>query len=440
MLAKRCLLAPDFVTAAAESFRWRIRSANTLWLLKPRAPPSYNIRDDFIDVLRGLAISFVIILHSLGPAQIKPIEWGNGLVPAFDISITSLLLVPATFGWCGVAVFFAISGYCIHNSYSRERHLGVGRYLIKRTFRIYPPYVVSLLIFALWIAVSGGMPEYGTTTAEPRNVLAHALLIHNFSFTYFYGINPSYWSIAVEFQLYVLYVPLILWIDRFGWRRVMIFALLSEIGTRSLEAYYFMKYNDIPIHLVGVPLGFIFSWLVGAFVAELCRNNDKRYLVKKWHITVLITISIGSAFCKPASQFSFMLFSTSSAAIIMYLHQNNVHIVNWMRWFGALGLVSYSVYLIHQPLVRLVPKVYHVLGVKPPHVVVFVTCIMSVVPLFWCAWIMRRMVELPSVAVGNRLLARMSLGGRHPDVAGLIAESAIVAADPEPGQPLQLAS
>jgi peptidoglycan/LPS O-acetylase OafA/YrhL len=421
-------------SATAEDSRRRIRRACTFRLSSARTPPHDNIRDDFIDVLRGLAISFVIILHSLGPAHIDPIEWGSGLVPNFDPSLTSLLLIPATLGWCGVAIFFAISGYCIHNSYSRERHLGVGRYLLKRTFRIYPPYVVSLLIFSLWIAASGGMPEYGITTAEPRNVLAHALLIHNFSFTYFYGINPAYWSIAVEFQLYLLYLPLILCIDRFGWQRVMIVAFLIEVAIRSSEAYYFTQYNDMSKHLAGVPLGFIFSWLVGAFVAELCKSNNKRHLVKKRHITVLITISVVFAFCKLLSQFSFMAFSISSAAIIMYVHQNNVRMMNWMRWLGALGLVSYSVYLIHQPLVRLVPKVYNLLGVEPPNVVVFVTCIVSIVPLFWCARIMRRLVELPSIDLGNHLLARVSLGGSHPQTGGLIEESAILTPHVAPGQ------
>jgi peptidoglycan/LPS O-acetylase OafA/YrhL len=401
MLAKECF---GFLTAAAESSRSRIRRACTSRLSEARAPPHDNVRDDFIDVLRGLAISFVIISHSLGPAHIDTIEWGSGLVPNFSPSLTSLLLVPATLGWCGVAIFFAISGYCIHNSYSRERHLGVGRYLIKRTFRIYPPYIVSLLIVSLWIAASEGMPEYGITTAEPRNVLAHALLIHNFSSSYFYGINPAYWSIAIEFQLYLLYLPLILCIDRFGWQRVIIVAFLIEITIRSSEASYFMKYNDIPKHLAGVPLGFIFSWSVGAFVAELCRSNSKRYMVKKWHITGLIMISVVFAFYKPVCQFSFMLFSISSATMIMYVHQNDVRIMKPMRWFSTLGLVSYSVYLIHQPLVRLVPKAYQMLGVKPPNVIVFVTCIAGIVPLFWCARIMRRVVELPSIHLGNRLL------------------------------------
>jgi hypothetical protein len=33
------------------------------------------------------------------------------------------------------------------------------------------------------------------------DVIAHALLVHDFLINYIWGINPSYWSIAVEFQL-----------------------------------------------------------------------------------------------------------------------------------------------------------------------------------------------------------------------------------------------
>jgi peptidoglycan/LPS O-acetylase OafA/YrhL len=132
------------------------------------SPITYS-RDDFIDILRGLAISFVLIFHGLSTAfGIDQLKWSSGLFPNFDVPRSFILLLPATFGWTGVAIFFAISGFCIHNSYMRERNLGVRRYLFKRTFRIYPPYVLSLFLFAyLW----------PTPPNDLGDVASHALLI-----------------------------------------------------------------------------------------------------------------------------------------------------------------------------------------------------------------------------------------------------------------------
>lgn len=368
--------------------------------------PVRHSRDEFIDVLRGLAIFSVLLLHSRGAADINnAFRWGAGLFPDFDVSLTAKLLIPADFGWVGVPIFFAISGFCIHNSYTREPNRDVIPYLIKRTFRIYPPYIVSLVIFSLWFFARDGV--------DPKNVAVHVLLIHNLTNTYFWLINGVYWSLAVEFQLYILYIPLIIGIDKFGWRPIMVLVFCIEVGIRTAEAYYTMRYGEVPKRVVGVPLGYIFSWSVGALVAEWCKTVDKRHFVNRWHIIALISGAVASAFFKPLDSFSFMLFSLSAAAMILYVHENNIQIKRWMGGLLSLGIVSYSVYLIHVPILSLVPEMYRCANIKPHPLVVFVTCVCMVIPLFWCAQIMRKFVELPSVNMGHWLLAIWTQFGRR---------------------------
>jgi len=71
-------------------------------------------RDNFIDLLRGLAILLALVFHALGTAfPAEHLQWGSGLFPDFNVSHSYLLLFPATFGWSGVAIFFAIIGFCI---------------------------------------------------------------------------------------------------------------------------------------------------------------------------------------------------------------------------------------------------------------------------------------------------------------------------------------
>jgi len=365
-------------------------------------------RDDFIDLLRGLAILLVLVFHALGAAfPAEHLQWGSGLFPDFNVSHSYLLLLPATFGWSGVAIFFAISGFCIHNSYMRERHLGVTRYVIKRTFRIYPPYFISLCLFSFGLALYGHRDLL-------NNLLFHVLLIHNFSADYFYGLNLAYWSIAVEFQLYMLYIPLIFVTEKFGWKATIALAFLLESCIRIAAAYELMRFGRISIWLAGCPFTYIFSWSIGALIADNGIRDITIKLNKSW-IFIMILTGIGSQFIKPASTFGFMTFSMASAMMISHVHSRSVQ-TNWrIGKLISLGVASYSVYLIHQPIIQFVPKVYHYLKLDEMHpLIVFITCVCMMVPIFWCSLIMRKVVELPSVNMGYRLLAMLGQPRRQP--------------------------
>ena len=365
-------------------------------------------RDDFIDVLRGLAILFVLVFHALGTAfPTEHLQWGSGLFPDFNVSHSYLLLLPATFGWSGVAIFFAISGFCIHNSYMRERHLGVTRYVIKRTFRIYPPYFISLCLFSFFLAIYGHRDLL-------HNLLFHVLLIHNFSEDYFYGINLAYWSIAVEFQLYMLYIPLIFVTEKFGWKATIALAFLLESCIRIAAAYELMRFGRISIWLAGCPFTYIFSWSIGALIADNGIRDITIKLNKSW-ISIMILTGIGSQFIKPASTFGFMTFSMASAMMISHVHSRSVQ-TNWrIGKLISLGVASYSVYLIHQPIIQLVASVYrYYVGFEIQPLIVFTICVCMIVPIFWCSLIMRKVVELPSVNMGYRLLAMLGQPQRQP--------------------------
>lgn len=48
---------------------------------------------------------------------------------------------------------------------------------------------------------------------------SHIFLLHNLDQRTFFGINGSFWSVAAEVQLYMLYMVLIALIHRFSWGR-----------------------------------------------------------------------------------------------------------------------------------------------------------------------------------------------------------------------------
>ncbi len=105
----------------------------------------------FLDGIRGIAILAVYLYHSLGTSfGFDQLPW-VGMFRDFETSRSFLLLYPVTYGFAGVAVFFEVSGFCIHLSHQRSRDKGWGCFFSRRFFRIFPPYLLAVcLFFFIW--------------------------------------------------------------------------------------------------------------------------------------------------------------------------------------------------------------------------------------------------------------------------------------------------
>ena len=110
---------------------------------------------EFIDYLRAIAIIAVFLFHLVLPVcGINILPWGTWL-PKFTAPAWFWPLLPVSFGWCGVAIFFVVSGFCIHLSFKRKPDWL--DFASRRFFRIYPAYVIALLLFAFtlpWTRIS----------------------------------------------------------------------------------------------------------------------------------------------------------------------------------------------------------------------------------------------------------------------------------------------
>ena len=156
-----------------------------------------------LDIFRGFAALWVVMDHScdrwLGSADPHYMH-----VPLYAFSIR---------GQLGVMVFFVISGYCITAAAYGALLSGksVGRYAFERVRRIYPPYLVTLILTALsafaiglanahhWIP-----PVNHLQTIEPgaRYWIANLLLLQTELNTPF--INVVFWSLCYEIAFYLI--------------------------------------------------------------------------------------------------------------------------------------------------------------------------------------------------------------------------------------------
>jgi peptidoglycan/LPS O-acetylase OafA/YrhL len=200
-------------------------------------------------------------------------------------------------------------------------------------------------------------------------------------FTTFAGrINGSLWSIALELQLYVLFPFVVRMIARFG--TVTVCALLFAISALAGIADAFI---DTPNLLGYFSLaGRVGQFAVGRFVASLMKRNSV--------IPIALTLFVASVGCvlgllahvgkggQLIHGLTFTTWGVTFASHILLLSRSNG--VLWAgNPFGKLlcntGLISYSVYTVHFPIVYLLAPMNNLFGTSPMLQMgsFFVTCI-----------------------------------------------------------------
>ncbi len=380
---------------------------------------------EFLDQLRGMAIFWVFTYHCvvvafwplLGSGELK---W-DGWMRDWSVPASFLAVFPLTLGWIGVPMFFVVSGFCIHLSHVKSRKPGWKVFFIRRFFRIYPPYLAALLFFGLlfpWTRLHFSADILHTHAEwfySTMQMGVHVFLLHNFSEISVTGINPAFWSIAVEVQLYLLY-PLVFWMLRFiSPRRVLWIVGFIEVGLRMLESLYLIFHPgaEVPIWFAKEPLIYWFSWLMGAVLAEAFMAG--RALPFQRLVWIAPALLLGCYFIKPLFPLCFTLaaLSTASLMALLLMKGGKINLLGFeglSRHFHFSGTVSYSAYLIHMPLLYMVPTLLERLspGYQVGGMVVLISCLLAWLPILGLSWLVYRAIELPSIAWGKNIIARLT--------------------------------
>lgn len=112
------------------------------------------------------------------------------------------------YGWTGVNIFFALSGYLFTYLYSADILNGVfswKNYIKRRIIRIYPltTLLVVVTVFSLWGNLS------------PQNVILHLTLLHAWFPMYRMSLNSPMWTLTLEESYYFMAPVLIYHLGRF---------------------------------------------------------------------------------------------------------------------------------------------------------------------------------------------------------------------------------
>jgi peptidoglycan/LPS O-acetylase OafA/YrhL len=378
-----------------------------------------------IDALRAIGALMVLVQHGFWLHLFEPL-WKT---PYF------WLFYPSMQGHVGVALFLVVSGFCIHARAARSDPNANPEFLPfwkRRLRRLYPPYLAALVLSAVGIVVmsayavsEAGQPVvldtvWRRTAPDGGTELAWGGLVSLLLLTPFwpralevYG-NYPFWSLALEEQLYLAYFFVPALRRRIGIEGTLAVALAVSLVWRALAIFGPLGHcapmmSAVPVRVVGMngpesAIAFLnmapsrwFEWTLGALAVELAFRRTPR---RAWYESV--PLAAAAAIAALGCQWSHLgwVFTDALWGIACFIVVNRVvradqeGTLHRLRGIGALagvGLFSYSLYLIHEPLLHMIG---HPLVQVMPWPIARVLAMIVAVPL---AWLFYRALEVPAM-------------------------------------------
>lgn len=248
------------------------------------------------------------------------------------LRMSGALAFKLDFGYLGVNLFFAISGFCIYLTIDRSG--SIKEFFAKRFARLYPTYLVSVL-FTFVIVMIFGLPgrESGL-----REFLGSLFFLNDFGIRWVDGV---YWSLLVEIKYYILFASVYFVTSRYAVRLVLAVFFLSVIlvvVSRLIEFHLLsaaVNFAFVPTYLPWFAIGAAYYM----FHAGGRGGRPECYLsVLGVLVSALVYFPETVLYQLGALLVVFGLFS-----VLMRFSYVRIPLV-----FRFLGLVSYPLYLVHQ--------------------------------------------------------------------------------------------
>jgi peptidoglycan/LPS O-acetylase OafA/YrhL len=296
-----------------------------------------------LDGLRGLCALYVLLFHCWaytfrGFPRYRGPEWLSWL----------------GFGRLAVVMFLVLSGFSLAMAAARNgwRLDSLSRYARRRAWRILPAYWAALafsLVIA-WTVVR--QPHSGVPTSE--SVVVYALLLQDLVPAP--TPNGAFWSIGVEALLYGVLPLLLLLCRRIGPAAMLAVVTLPVVligfavfGGSPPQADNWLAPHLVPVFAAGVVAAgvvasgdrfrrvpwAVLSVLTAAPVGMLILHQGSRWMVHHYY---WVDLAVAPAM----TMFLLAIVSGRPAALIRLLDS---------RSLKRLGSFSYSLYLIHLPIV-----------------------------------------------------------------------------------------
>lgn len=426
-------------------------------------PSSSGASLAYLDGIRALAVIFVVVFH----------VWALSGMAHFTMTTPvthrghDLTIFLGT-GYVGVILFFVLSGFLLSQHWLHADFQGRPRpsgrvYLRRRLLRIIPGYYVCLFL-TLLLLCPFLIPPQRIYSASGAFVLGAHLLFLQYIFpsanSGSFNIHGHMWTLTIEMIFYLALPFVVVLFFRRRWMIALPLSVLASLTwlylakqslgplvhlleTRSHlnegAARYFLS-QQFPAHFVSFAFGIALANLAYRYHADPPIHRLLRPLTTRWmgigyfFVGCFIVVYTMNAFGYPGplSPYYFWEPSVSIGFSLMIggviLGGRALQVPFSFLPLRLIGIIGYSAYLWHMPLIYLI-NTYPAVAALPPqarffHVLVYVTIALTLV-----SSLMYLTVEKPFLLLGRRYgtaramtTARLSI--REQAMAQHIAPSA----------------
>lgn len=283
------------------------------------------------DFLRLVFASTVFVYHAIALTAIAP---AGGVETAF-----------ASLAELSIQGFFIVSGALVFGSLERSRALGV--YAEKRVRRLYPAYVVIIVIpvlasLVLTAGQSGALGEiwhYAWANLLFANFLAPELP-GLFDGHRFGAVNGALWTLKIEVMFYMV-LPVLGWClsraGRMWWAVLLALYAGAVVWTVLIDNWQHPLSSHVARQLPGQMAFFASGMALWKLWAQVKQRPGQFGLAG----SVLVALSFAHPLFEPVR-------AAGLAGVIGWVAFANGPTLNAARW----GDISYGVYITHFPIVQ----------------------------------------------------------------------------------------
>ncbi|HEX8235995.1 MAG TPA: acyltransferase [Abditibacteriaceae bacterium] len=296
----------------------------------------------FIDALRGIAALAVLFHHMLHNSVMEVTL--RRILPLFVQKIS-------TFGACGVQIFFVISGFVIAHSL-RNTYLswqGIGNFALRRQLRLDLPYWTILFVALIVHRLELMVPSLKT---DAMPTLGDMLLNLFYLQDIFHAprVLEVAWTLCIEVQFYLLFIVLLLAGSLTTQRNpkssgnssLPVGNVALVVVTGLLSLYIGPSLTDSPWCIA---YWFYFAAGVLCYWSLMGLLNPLAFLV-------FMLIFAGATVYYGSQAMTVGLVTTG----MIYGIGHMGHLTDWFnnRVIQYFGRISYSLYLVHLPVITVV--------------------------------------------------------------------------------------
>ena len=304
-------------------------------------------------------------------------------------------------GHLGVAIFFVLSGFVMAlTSTSAKFDAGVAaRFVVRRMVRLTPPYYAAIALGVATVAFKSSYLDASAPAPGYRisDIVAHCLYLQTALGVP--AINSVFWTLCIEVQFYIAFALIVMLADRIEYNyaarhaRVIVFGLLSCVAlawpTGLLTTDFW----------TGGFIGLFYSFLAGVVVQLGLRFGGYALQIAWTNVAILFIAALYSNSSFPA------LAAITGAVLLLAGHSSGM--ARWLSagWLQFLGMISYSLYLLHNPVTGAVFRVFTHFGTETL-LWNLVGAAVALAACITCAWMAYRLIEKPAIAWSHSIRLR----------------------------------